>query len=98
MKLLLLITTNLVDAKIFKVSLKAFSVFKNDIACLILPVSLKAKKKKKKKRKDHKRDLYVPYPKKLNEEKYVRMHISHTYKHVMLFTSQLKMCMWLQDY
>lgn len=93
MKLLLLITTNLVDAKIFKVSLKAFSVFKNDIACLILPVSLKAKKKKKKKREDHKRDLYVPYPKKLNEEKYVRMHISHTYKHVMLFTSQLKMCM-----
>jgi len=49
MKLLLLITTNLVDAKIFKVSLKAFSVFKNDIACLILPVSLKAKQKKNEK-------------------------------------------------
>ena len=92
MKLLLLITTNMVDAKIFRVSLKAFSVFKNDIACLILPVSLKAKNNNNNNQENHKRDLYVPYPKKLNEEKYVRMHISHTYKHVMLFTSQLKMC------
>lgn len=76
---LLLLITNLVDAKAFKASLKAFSVFKYDITCLILTVSLKEKKNN---REDHKRDLYVPYSKKLNEEKYVHMHIPHTYKHV----------------